>query len=62
MIPNSRRMILHVAPNSAEAIELNRPKSKIKITVRKIIDKYLENASLHGLHYIGDRSLTIFER
>lgn len=31
-------------------------------TCRKTFDRYMENASLHGLRYIGDRKLTWFER
>lgn len=31
-------------------------------TYCKAIDQYLKNTSLHGLRYIGDRSLFWFER
>lgn len=41
-----------------------KPKAKkaIRLTWRQQLDQYLESASLHGLRYIGNRSLTWFER
>lgn len=41
------------------------PSTKSQVTTSRptiAIYQYLENASLHGLRYIGDRSISICER
>lgn len=46
-----------------EGIQQFAKRDKVAVwTCRKTLDRYLENASLHGLRYIGDRELTWFER
>lgn len=58
-----RDRILMVAPYPmATLADTNQAKPKGTVTCRTTVDKYLENGSLHGLRYIGDRSLTWFER
>lgn len=40
-------------------------KTKIKKAqrmCRENLDEYLKDSTLHGLKYVGDRTLTIFER
>lgn len=61
MIPVRRARVQQVPAHQIIATKTRKRKSKV-VTCRKTIDKYLENASLHGLRYIGDRSLTWFER
>ena len=44
------------------SINKNNRNAAEKMTFRKHLDQYLDQASLHGLRYIGDRTLTWFER
>lgn len=37
-------------------------KASEKATFRKHLDQYLHQGSLHGLRYIGERTITWFER
>lgn len=34
----------------------------VEITCRESFHQYLLNSTLHGLKYVGDRSLSLFER
>lgn len=37
-------------------------KSNIQLTCQENFNQYLMNSTLHGLRYVGDRSITHFER
>lgn len=37
-------------------------RKKIRFMCRENLDEYLKDSTLHGLRYLGDRTLTIFER
>lgn len=57
-----RNRVFVVAPYPVPTLADNKQQKSRTITCRRIVDKYLNNGSLHGLRYIGDRSLTWFER
>lgn len=37
-------------------------KKTFRITCQENFNQYLVNTTLHGLRYVGDRSITVFER
>lgn len=37
-------------------------KKTFRITCRENFNQYLVNTTLHGLRYVGDRKITVFER
>lgn len=37
-------------------------KKRVALTCQENFNQYLINTTLHGLRYVGDRSITLFER
>lgn len=37
-------------------------KRRVALTCQENFNQYLVNTTLHGLRYVGDRSITLFER
>lgn len=55
-------MTRHKKEPSHSGIIDDEVKKNVRITCRENFNQYLMNTTLHGLRYVGDRSITPFER
>lgn len=65
--PRMQVGVMHCRPKKKIDLNLNanngdETKNTVRESCRESFHQYLKNSTLHGLRYVGDQSLTLFER
>lgn len=67
--PRMQVGVTHCRPKKKIDLNLNgnhnngdETKNTVRESCRECFHQYLKNSTLHGLRYVGDQSLTLFER